>query len=205
MNFKTKQEDFWAGDFGDNYIDRNRSAEYLAANTALFSEIFKSTIDVTSAIEFGANVGLSLEAIRRLMPKISLSAIEINTNAVKELKKIENLEVFNTSILNFSPKKAIDFVLIKGVLIHIDPDELQNVYDILYHTSAKYICIAEYYNPTPIVLKYRGHDGKLFKRDFAGEMMDKFPNLKLVDYGFFYHRDYNFPHDDTNWFLLKKC
>ena len=205
MNFKTKQEDFWAGAFGDNYIDRNQSEDYLAANTALFSEIFKSTNNVSSAIEFGANVGLSLKAIRRLMPKISLSAIEINKNAVNELNKIKNIEVFNTSILEFSPKKTSDFVLIKGVLIHIDPNELQNIYSTLYNTSSRYICLAEYYNPVPVELKYRGHDGKLFKRDFCGEMMDKYPNIKLVSYGFFYHRDYNFPHDDTNWFLLEKC
>ena len=64
--------------------------------------------------------------------------------------------------------------------------------------------IAEYYNPTPVEVKYRGHDGRLFKRDFAGEMLDRFPDLKLVDYGFNYHRDHNFPQDDGNWFLLEK-
>lgn len=204
MKYKTNQEDFWAGDFGDNYIDRNRSEEYLAANTALFSEIFKSTSGISSAIEFGANIGLSLQAIRRLKPKIDLSAIEINESAVKELKKIPNLEVTNNSILNYNPSRQIDFVLIKGVLIHVNPNELDNIYKILYETSQKYICIAEYYNPVPVELSYRGHEGKLFKRDFAGELMDKYTNLKLVNYGFFYHRDYNFPHDDTNWFLLKK-
>jgi spore coat polysaccharide biosynthesis protein SpsF len=35
-------------------------------------------------------------------------------------------------------------------------------------------------------------------------MMDKYSNLKLVDYGFVYHRDYQFPQDDMNWFLLEK-
>ena len=39
---------------------------------------------------------------------------------------------------------------------------------------------------------------------WAGEIMDKFPDLKLVDYGFNYHRDYNFSQDDSNWFLLEK-
>ena len=45
---------------------------------------------------------------------------------------------------------------------------------------------------------------KLFKRDFAGELLDAFPSLDLVDYGFVYHRDPNFPQDDMNWFLLEK-
>jgi hypothetical protein len=44
----------------------------------------------------------------------------------------------------------------------------------------------------------------LYKRDFAGEMLDRYPDLQLVDYGFSYHRDQNFPQDDANWFLLEK-
>ena len=98
----------------------------------------------------------------------------------------------------------MDLVLIKGVLIHIHPNELQNVYKLLYKASRKYICIAEYYNPSPVEVKYRGHEGKLFKRDFAGEIMEQFSDLELIDYGFVYHRDSNFPQDDTTWFLLEK-
>ncbi len=90
-----------------------------------------------------------------------------------------------------------------GVLIHINPDELGMVYDNLFNLSKKYILISEYYNPTPIVVEYRGHAGKLFKRDFAGEMIDRF-DLKLMDYGFFYHRDNYFSFGDSNWFLLEK-
>ena len=89
-------------------------------------------------------------------------------------------------------------------MIHINPDELNNVYDKLYKTAEKYICIAEYYNPTPVEVNYRGYKNKLFKRDFAGEMLDKYKDLELVDYGFCYSRDTCFPMDDVTWFLLKK-
>ena len=95
-------------------------------------------------------------------------------------------------------------MLIKGVLIHIAPEELLEVYDKLYNSSKRYICIAEYYNPVPVEVQYRGHSGKLFKRDFTGEMLDKYSDLQLVDYGFIYHRDNNFPQDDITWFLLEK-
>jgi len=64
--------------------------------------------------------------------------------------------------------------------------------------------IAEYYNPTAVEIAYRGHEGKLFKRDFAGEIKQRFSDLVLVDYGFVYHGDPVFPQDDVNWFLLKK-
>lgn len=63
--------------------------------------------------------------------------------------------------------------------------------------------MSEYYNPSPVEIRYRNHEGKLFKRDFAGEMLDRHPDLRLVDYGFIYHRD-SFPIDDTTWFLMEK-
>ena len=97
-----------------------------------------------------------------------------------------------------------DLVLIKGVLIHINPDMLSQVYQNLYRLSKRYICIAEYYNPSTVSVPYRGHRDRLFKRDFAGEMMDKYQDLRLVNYGFVYHRDLNFPLDDLTWFLLEK-
>ncbi len=99
----------------------------------------------------------------------------------------------------------MDFTLTKGLLIHINPDHLTRVYDLLYQSSNQYICVIEYYNPTPVEINYRGNQGVLFKRDFAGEILDRFQDLRLVDYGFVYHRDYHFPQDDTNWFLLEKC
>ena len=58
------------------------------------------------------------------------------------------------------------------------------------------------YNPTPVKVPHR--EAWLYKRDFAGDMMDRYPDLKLLDYGFQYHRDYLFPVDDFNWFVLEK-
>ena len=58
--------------------------------------------------------------------------------------------------------------------------------------------------PFPVALPYRGHQDRLFKRDFAGEMLDRFPDLELTAYGFNYRRDPLFPQDDTTWFLLHK-
>jgi len=51
---------------------------------------------------------------------------------------------------------------------------------------------------------YRGHTDRLFKRDFAGEIMDRHPKMELVDYGFAYRRDPNFPQDDITWFLMEE-
>ena len=56
----------------------------------------------------------------------------------------------------------------------------------------------------PVEVVYRGHTGRLFKRDFASELLDRYSDLRLVDYGFVYHRDPTFPLDDFNWFLMEK-
>lgn len=203
MGYKTEQEAFWAGEFGDSYLQRNTEENWVSSNIALFSKIFSRTRDISSVIEFGANIGLNLRAIKALLPKAALAAIEINANAAKELKAFGVEEAFNQSILDFQPSKQYDLALIKGVLIHINPDSLQQVYERLYQASKKYICLVEYYNPTPVAISYRGHADRLFKRDFAGEMLDKFSDLKLVDYGFVYRRDV-FAQDDATWFLLEK-
>lgn len=205
MNFKTEQEKFWAGDFGDEYIGRNKSEEYLASNLNFFSKAFNQLGQPNSLIEFGANIGMNLRAIKLLFPKIDLFGIEINKNAAEELAKFIGQEnVFNGSIFEFEATHKCDVSLIKGVLIHINPEMLSLVYEKLYTASNKYILICEYYNPSPVNVSYRGHSDRLFKRDFAGEMLEKYIDLKLVDYGFCYKRDKAFPQDDITWFLLEK-
>jgi pseudaminic acid biosynthesis-associated methylase len=205
MNFKTEQEEFWAGAFGDEYINRNKSEEYLASNLNFFSKAFNQIGRPNSLIEFGANVGMNLRAIKLLFPKIDLFGIEINKTASEELATYLGKDnVFNGSIFDYQPNKKFDVSLIKGVLIHINPEMLDEVYSKLYKSSNKYILICEYYNPSPVTINYRGHSDRLFKRDFAGEMLEKFSDLKLVDYGFCYKRDKAFPQDDVTWFLLEK-
>lgn len=206
--YKTEQEKFWSGQFGDEYVERNNERSLMVSNIALFSKILSKTGGIKHVIEFGSNVGLNLRAIKMLIPSAECSAIEINKKAVNTLKQfLPHENIYETSILDFEAeaiKEQFDMVLIKGVLIHIDPEELNKVYEKVYRCSKKYICIAEYYNPTPVEVNYRGHENRLFKRDFAGEMMDRFCDLELIDYGFEYHRDNHFPQDDITWFLLEK-
>jgi spore coat polysaccharide biosynthesis protein SpsF len=202
--FKTEQENFWSGEFGNEYLNRNQSDQLCASNLAFFSRILSNTKNIDSVIELGANIGLNVIALKQLLGSTNLAAVEINSAAVEKLNKIRGLSVFNQSIHEFSSEEKYDLVFTKGVLIHLDPNSLPQVYEKMYHTSSKYICIAEYYNPSPLEISYRGHSEKLFKRDFAGEMMDQFKDLHLVDYGFAYHRDPVFPQDDISWFLLEK-
>lgn len=201
---KTEQETFWEGEFGNAYVNRNHGANLVASNTSLFSKILGRTTGIGSAIEFGANIGNNLKALRQLLPSAALAGIEINQLAAQQLREWGESDVFHASILEFNNPAQWDLAFIKGVLIHIAPECLPEVYDRLYQAAARYICLVEYYNPTPVEVSYRGHANRLFKRDFAGEMLDRFTDLSVVDYGFVWHRDPAFPLDDCSWFLLEK-
>lgn len=200
--FATEQERFWAGEFGDEYTGRNVGPERIAANCALFSRILARTGPVNSVVEVGANVGLNVRALRSLLPSAKLSAVEINDQAVAELRRIGDVEVIHGSLLDVTPVQA-EMALIKGVLIHIAPDSLSRAYERLHAAAGRWLVVAEYYNPTPVEVPYRGHRNRLFKRDFAGELMDRYSDLHLADYGFAYHRG-PFPQDDLTWFLLER-
>ena len=180
------------------------SDQLLASNVHYFSRILEACSKVDSVLELGANIGMNMKALRILHPHASLSGVEINKQAYEQLISINGVKGHLSSIYDFTPKQSYDFVFIKGVLIHLDPDMLSVAYEKLYSCSSKYICIGEYYNPSPVALNYRGHEGKLFKRDFAGEFMDQYPDVELVKYGFAYRKDPLFPQDDINWFLLRK-
>lgn len=203
--FKTEQEKFWAEEFGNDYINRNQGSHLLASNLNFFVKALGNAGNIKSCKEFGANIGMNLKALKLLYPNINLKGIEINQEASKELSKLIGIEnVYNGSIYDSPNESKVELSLIKGVLIHINPEMLQLVYEKLYQSSSKFILIAEYYNPSPVMIPYRGHADRLFKRDFAGEFMDKYSDTKLVDYGFVYRRDNTFPQDDITWFLIEK-
>ncbi len=203
--YRTEQEDFWAGSFGSEYIDRNQGAAVIASNLDFFSRALRQASNIKACIEFGANIGMNLKALKLLFPDVELNAVEINSDAAAYLEQfISPKNVHCYSLLDYNSPGKYDLVLIKGVLIHLNPDFLDHAYNVIYSAVGKYLLIAEYYNPTPVTITYRGHVNRLFKRDFAGEMLEKYKDLKLIDYGFVYRRDPKFPQDDISWFLLSK-
>ncbi len=202
--FRTEQEGFWAGEFGNEYIRRNQGADVVASNIGLFAKALQHAQAIGSILEMGANIGMNMHALHPLFPQAELHAVEINVQAYEQLRQLLFVNAINSSILDFTPTRNFDLVLIKGVLIHLDPSILPEVYDKLFTASQRYILVAEYYNPSPVEISYRGHSNRLFKRDFAGELMARHPSLQLVDYGFAYHLDPKWVQDDLSWFLMEK-
>jgi pseudaminic acid biosynthesis-associated methylase len=195
---------FWRGAFGDDYVERNRDARFVAGNLALFSKVLARTGPLESAVEFGCNVGLNLQALAALQPGCRLTGVEINARAARAARAWGGATIVEDSFLDAVPCTPHTMAFTKGVLIHIDPARLPEAYDRLVAGAQKYVFVAEYYNPTPMTVSYRGHDERLFKRDFAGELLERHPELRLLDYGFCWRGDPTFPMDDLTWFLLEK-
>jgi pseudaminic acid biosynthesis-associated methylase len=204
MNYETAQERFWAGQFGADYIARNSSPGHLAASIAMFTAMLARTERLNSVLELGANIGLNMRSLRMLLPHARLEAVEINPEAYSAVSKIEGVTAHNTTLLGFRLKERVDLAFTCGVLIHIAPEALSKAYETLYECSNRYILVAEYYSPSPVEIPYRGERERLFKRDFAGDLLETYPKLRLLDYGVFYRRDTTFKFDDTNWYLLEK-
>ena len=205
MSYRTEQEAFWAGEFGVDYIRRNEGVALLASNLAFFSRALARAHGLSTCIEFGANVGMNLRALKLLYPQQEQHAVEINPQAADELgKAIPPGNIQRMSLLDHVAERQFDLCLVKGVLIHLDPAQLTRAYDVLHAATGRYLLVCEYYNPSPVAIPYRGHDNRLFKRDFCGEILDRHSDMALVDYGFAYHRDPDFPQDDITWFLMEK-
>ena len=204
--FQTVQESFWAGEFGEEYLERNCDPNLIPKRTAIFTKVLNQAQGVKSILELGANIGQNLISLHELLPECTLAGLEINNKTAQLLGSLPYVQVFSGSIFDFTPLQLgrYDLTFTFAVLIHINPARLIEAYRRLYECTQRYILVMEYYNPTPTSVLYRGRARRLFKRDFAGELLAYYPDLHLVDYGFLYHRDPIIPVDDFTWFLLEK-
>ncbi|BCS89182.1 pseudaminic acid biosynthesis-associated methylase [Pseudodesulfovibrio sediminis] len=205
MSTRADLENFWKGEFGNEYVDRHEAERLVPAKNFQFQTMLEKVEGLQSVIELGTNRGYNLQAIHEMVPDVELHGVEINDVAVEIVRQQPGVNsVFHGSLFDAPEDRTYDLSFTTCVLIHIGPDMIQEAYHKLYRLSHRYILMCEYHNPTPVMVTYRGHENRLFKRDFAGEILDLYPDLSLVDYGFFYSRDPRYGLTDTNYFLLEK-
>lgn len=198
----------WTGEFGVAYTQRNRADDQaLRERTQMWARIGQAfgAEPPRSILEVGCNLGINLRVLP-LLWDAELHAIEPNPAARERVVAdgvlpAERLyEGFGDSIP--LADGAVEMAFTSGVLIHVEPDRLPATLDEIHRVSSKYIMCAEYFSPRPETVPYRGHEGLLFKNDFGGLYMDRFPGLQLVDYGFFWKRVSGI--DDATWWLFRK-
>ena len=194
-----KQEKNWSLKFGVTYTKRNKNIK----KPYLIKLIFKKIKSINSVFEFGTNIGNNLDIIKKINRKILTYGVEINKYACQKAQK-KGHNVVNTSIFKLkNPLQKYDLTFTYGVLIHINPRNLKQIYEKLFKFSKKYILIIEYISEQPGKVIYRRKKDLLFSRDFAKEIKNKY-KLKIIDYGFMWSEDKKNTIGNHHWFLFKK-
>ena len=204
----TNQLQAWQGCLGDEYVERNDYAEWkIGPGVEAFRRIL-GRLKIKSVLEIGSNIGLNLIYIDKLFRgDVELYAVEPNQRAFNKLlsqtqikiRSAWNCDAFQLPLADSS----MDLVFTAGVLIHIAPDDLGRATNEIVRVARKYVLCIEYFSHTPVEVPYRGQRGLLFKRDFGALYMDGFPELKCLDYGFLWQREFRI-FDNLNWWLFEK-
>jgi pseudaminic acid biosynthesis-associated methylase len=194
-----QQIEAWEGELGNAYIERNGD-KTLQSRIAMWRRILRD-ITPETILEVGANIGLNIRALRKVT-EAKLSAVEPNNAARRVLKTVADDAYDGTADKLWLANDTVNLVATCGVLIHIHPDDLADACAEMYRVSNRYIVCIEYFSDKPEEIEYRGQSGLLWKRDFGSFWMEQHPDLKLLDYGFFWRRATGL--DNLTWWLWEK-
>ncbi len=188
---KTKQTDFWSGDFGKEYTQRNffSAAEWDAyyqqqygVNKLEMNAEFTGNLPRDAKIlEVGCNIGMQLRGLQ-MQGFTALYGIELQQDAVEHSKQVvSGINIIQGSGFDIPFRDSyFDVVVTNGVLIHIAPSDHLKIMSEMFRCSSKYIWGFEYYAEETTDINYRGAEGFLWKANFPQIFLNHFPSLKLV-------------------------
>ena len=186
----TTEEKFWTSGFGDSYMKRNSRSnkeldsfylKNLGVTRSKINTDFVTKLKLDKTLEVGCNLGDQLKLLQAQGLK-NLYGIDVNSQAIETAKKrTKFVSVLPASGFDIPYKdRVFDLVFTSGVLIHINPKDIQKIMKEIHRTSKKYIWGVEYYHPEYINIDYRGNKKYLWKGNFAKMFLDHFPDLVLV-------------------------
>ncbi len=176
-------EQLWSGDFGNAYLDRNRTA---GENRGPFWQKVMSHYQPLRVLEVGCNVGANLRWITSLVSAQHVYGVDINLSSLEELQgRLPGVNTVWSPARNLPFRdRCFDLVFTVGVLIHQPAEMLPLVMGEIVRCSRRFVLCAEYFSAEPMEVSYRGQSGALFKRDFGGLYQQLFPDLTLCEQGF---------------------
>jgi len=141
----------------DNSPDEYAKEKYAKQGNNILKGLKKLNLENKdiSILEIGCNVGRNLNFLFNNDYK-NLSGIEINNEAIKLCKEIfktmcvsDTVKLYNGRLYDFLPNhtNSYDVVFSMAVLMHIDDEERQIIYDYL-KKNAKYVIFVEPINET---------------------------------------------------------
>lgn len=188
---ETPQISEWTGRFGREYTDRNPQdtssldalclRNYGITRTALNQRFLQTVSPSARVLEVGCNLGNQLVLLREL-GYAHLHGIEIQSYALEKARMQLPDAVFKEAsafAIPF-PDEYFDLVFTSGVLIHIAPADLPRALDEIHRVAKTWIWGLEYYAPASTEIRYRGHNGLLWKNDFSQVYLRRFADLELI-------------------------
>ena len=174
-NSNLDQQNFWKGEFGEEYRKRCNTVEYQNSSykqrtgiteEEAFLKIFKGIDKKSRILEVGCNIGLKLSILEK-MGFENLFGLEINENSFKIAKKLyPKIKFFNSSIEEFETSEKFDFIYTATVLVHINPSIMELIMSKMINLTKKYIGGLECFSENITEVKYRNNSNTLWKQNF---------------------------------------
>jgi spore coat polysaccharide biosynthesis protein SpsF len=192
-------ERLFAGEFGAQYTDRNRSTD--PRKPTFFHDLFRRH-NVRRVLECGSNLGLNLTECTR-DPDMEVWGLDIQRRAIREATAMQENGNFVVGSLFELPFRDnfFDLAFTCGVLIHVPPEGLANAVREMHRVSCKYLLCAEYHDEQEVAVPWRGHTNALFRRNYKNVFLDLFPHLEVVDEGY---KSAEEGFDRITWQLFRK-
>jgi pseudaminic acid biosynthesis-associated methylase len=208
---KVSRNNPWAGEFGRSYVDRNTMTSdeldrmytnNFGISRASLNDEFLSSLNISTILEVGCNMGLQLELLRN-RGYSHLYGLDISSYALGLLiRRIEQIRLVRSSALYIPFRnESFDLVFTSGVLIHVHPNNLSTAIDEIYRCSKRYIWCFEYYHESETEVEYRNKKGLLWKNNFLKIFTRKFPDLLVLRAR---KLNYSYNNNTDVMFLLEK-
>ncbi len=194
-------ERLWAGEFGDEYIERNLDA---AKGRGHFWRKQIQGLGVQSALEVGCNIGGNLSWIAELIGPENTAGVDINERSLELMRERIPGATGKLAAGRELPfeDSSYDLVFTMGVLIHQDPAEIADVMSEIVRCAHRFVVCGEYYADELTEVPYRGQEGALFKQDYGGLYERLFPELELIEKGFLSPKEGRW--DDLTYWVFRK-
>ncbi|WP_299809985.1 pseudaminic acid biosynthesis-associated methylase [uncultured Roseibium sp.] len=211
--YETSQERVWSGSHGYRYVVHHANENWLETRVPTWEMLLESMPDVQSVLEMGCNIGANLKALRHLRPELAISGVEINKPAVDMLLADGFDGVRQGSIIDIELDQKFDLVFTRGVLIHINPDKLEQTMKNMAAHSNKYVLIYEHFDHEVTELEHYSRrvpekeagQGYQYWRDFSGLFHSFHPDWEIVREGVRMTVDAK-PHNkgDMHWTIFRR-
>jgi SAM-dependent methyltransferase len=123
------------------------SPEHIALESILVN-LLPSLNPISSVLDVGCGRGRLASLLGEVLPSAHYTGLDIGLAQVQATEAVRpDGNVYHTPIQDFDPKHRFDLVLSSEVLMHIPPNEIEQVAHKMSTIASKYILLIEWTEP----------------------------------------------------------